>query len=229
VELSLLTLNIMHGRNRRSAIWPPRVSKTEARGNLEKVADRIRFYGPDMVALQEVDEYSLLSGRFDQFEYLKEKTGYPYGFFAASCNVRGLFVSGQALLSKYPLQNCAGHKFPITFPTDRMGFVIADAVLPPGTVTIASVHLVYLDWLRRDSRTQELDIVEKAVAQRGGKAVLAGDFNQDFSGRNAPTYPSWAPVENRDWIITKNLQVESCQVLPDRLSDHLPVLATITP
>src|SRR6185503_15806469 len=101
------------------------VSKTEAQTNLDKIAGCIRHYNPGVVALQEVDEYSLLSGGFNQFEYLKEKTGYPHGFFAASCSVRGIFQSGQALLSKHPLQHCEGHKFPITFPTDRMGFAVA--------------------------------------------------------------------------------------------------------
>jgi endonuclease/exonuclease/phosphatase family metal-dependent hydrolase len=88
------------------------IQKQEVQNNLEKIAECIRTHNPDIVALQEVDEYSVLSGGFDQYEFLKEKTGYQYGFFAASCAVRGIFQSGQALLSKYPLHNCDGHKFP---------------------------------------------------------------------------------------------------------------------
>jgi endonuclease/exonuclease/phosphatase family metal-dependent hydrolase len=84
-----------------------------------------------------------------------------------------------------------------------MGFVIADAVLPSGTVTVASVHLVYLDWLRHNSRRQEMSMVEEVVKS---PAVIAGDFNQDMSASNVPTYPAWAPAENRDWVIAKGLQ-----------------------
>lgn len=224
--LSVFNLNIMHGRNKRSALWPLRVPRRDVEQNLLDIAACIRRHDPDFVTLQEVDEYSILSGGFNQFEFLKEKTGYPYGFFAPSCRVRGVFQSGQAILSKYPLKNRRAYKFPITFPTDRMGFVVANAVVPTASVSVASVHLVYLDLLHPSSRKMEWRMVEDVMSRRD-KAIIGGDFNQDTSGFNVPTYPSWAPSENRDWILTKNLAVESCQTLPDRLSDHLAVFAKL--
>src|SRR5438105_15354954 len=123
MDLSMFNLNIMHGRDRRSAVWPLRVSRREAQDNLEKIAECIRKYNPDFVALQEVDEYSILSGGFNQFEFLKAKLEYPHSFFSASCSIRGVFQSVQAIFSKYLLENCSAHKFPVTFPTDRMGCV----------------------------------------------------------------------------------------------------------
>jgi endonuclease/exonuclease/phosphatase family metal-dependent hydrolase len=228
MQLSVLTLNIMHGRNRRSALWPPAVGVQEVRANLKKIAEFIERLSPDFVALQEVDEYSVLSGGFNHYEFLQEHTGYAHGFFAPSCRVRGVFVSGQAILSKYPLSNCAAHRFPVTFPTDRMGFVAADAAVPDGTVTVASVHLVYLDWLRRDPRAQELRLLEAALVGRSTRQIIAGDFNQDMSGRGAPalpTHPSWAPTRRIDWILLKNLAYEHYEVPQEHLSDHLPVIA----
>ncbi len=227
---SILTLNIMHGRNRRSAVWPLWVGRGEARENLEKIADLIKRESPDIVCLQEVDQGSVLSGSINQFELLKQKAGYAYGYFAPSCSVtlfgKNIFVSGQAILSKYSLANCAAYKFAITIPTDRMGFVVADAQLPYGIVTIASFHLTYLDWLRSDTRERQMKLVEKMVAERGGKAVIAGDFNYNL-GQCEPTYPSWAPKEPIDWVLGRGVVVESCKALPDQVSDHLAVLAKV--
>ncbi|HEY4501755.1 MAG TPA: endonuclease/exonuclease/phosphatase family protein [Candidatus Paceibacterota bacterium] len=237
MELSVLTLNIMHGRNRRRPLWPLWVRRQEAGHNLKKIVACILQQNPDIVALQEVDKYSLLSGRFDQFEFLKDKTGYQYGYYASSCSVRGVFQSGQAILSKYPLANCEAHKFPITFPTDRMGFVLADAVLPGKTITVASIHLVYLDWLRRDPHKQELRLVKEALSSRSSPTVLAGDFNCDMTEQasrlgfvphqGSPTHPSWAPQKRIDWILVKDLQYASYETLSESLSDHLAVAAKL--
>ncbi|HEV7449193.1 MAG TPA: endonuclease/exonuclease/phosphatase family protein [Candidatus Paceibacterota bacterium] len=221
----------MHGRNKRIPLWPLWVGKAEVEKNLEKIADLVRTHGPEVVCLQEVDQGSVLSGSFDQFEFLKQKTGYPYGYFAPSCRVMlfdtNIFVSGQAILSKYPLSNCAAYKFPITFPTDRMGFVVADVQLPGWVLTVASVHLTYLDWQRRDVRGHQMELVERVVVERRGKAVIAGDFNCDL-GKGKPTYPSWGPDESIDWVLGRGVAVESCKVLPDQVSDHLAVFAALS-
>jgi hypothetical protein len=42
------------------------------------------------------------------------------------------------------------------------------------------------------------------------------------------TFPSWRPLVRLDWIlITEELGFEAYQTLPDRLSDHLGVVATL--
>ena len=39
-----------------------------------------------------------------------------------------------------------------------------------------------------------------------------------------PTYPAWQPSQVLDHIlVTPELEVTDCQVLSDRISDHLPV------
>lgn len=234
----------MHGRNRKSATLPPRISRAEAQENLKKIAACIRTHNPDILALQEVDAYSVLSGGFDQYDFLRTKLSYPYSYFAPSCSV-GLFVSGNAIFSRFPLANCAAYSFDPTFPTDRMGFVVADAKLPDGKkMTVISLHLVYLDWLRKNSRAQELKLVEKVLKEREGDAVIAGDFNCDLVGKESSlrdfvkslglrvheaqkaTYPAWNPQKSIDWILTSpKLAISPTTTLEDQLSDHLAVLA----
>ena len=250
---SVFNLNIQHGRNRESAIWPPRVSKTEVQHNFQKIINCIRTHNPDIITLQEVDEGSVLSGSFNQLEFLNAQLQYPHHYFASSCSARlfgkNIFVSGNAILSRFPLTNCAAYRFDLTFPTERMGFVIADANLPSGeTATIASVHLVWLDWLRRDSRVHELQVVERTIAHKKN-LVVAGDFNCEWLGKesslrdfvqkmdlqvydpqnpSAFTHPTHDLKVRWDFILTsKNIPFVSYQTLQEKLADHLPVFTAV--
>ncbi len=249
---SVFNLNIMHGRNRRSAVFPPFVGREEIQDNLKKIIDCIHFNNPDIVTLQEVDEGSVFSGSFNQFEFIKEKLGYPYAYFASTCVGKligkNVFVTGNTIFSRYPLENRESFKFNFSFPTDRMGFVIADIKLPEGRIlTVVSAHLVYLDWTRPHSRKSQLDIVRKAVEARGNSVMIAGDFNCDFLGKedslrsfvsqlhlkvfepdgeNMNTYPSWNPFKRIDYILpSRGLDLVSYKTPSDIVSDHLAVFA----
>lgn len=255
VSFSLFNLNIMHGRNRKSAIFPIRLSRHEIQSNLQEIIDCIREHDPDIVALQEVDRSSVFSGSFNQFDFLDVHLKYPYKYFSPSCSIafgdKKIFVSGNAIFSRHPLRNCESYKFSFSFPTDRMGFIVADAELPQGRiVTIASVHLVWLDWTRFNSRSRQLDLVQKVVVARKNSAVISGDFNCDFLGkekslrtfvnnlglhafepenRNLNTNPSWNPVKRSDWILSsRELDFVSYKTIPDKISDHLAVYAGLS-
>ncbi|MDO8521694.1 MAG: endonuclease/exonuclease/phosphatase family protein [bacterium] len=245
----------MHGRNRKSAIFPLRLSREVIQSNLKHIIGCIREHNPDILTLQEVDQSSVLSGSFNQFNFLDTKLNYPYKYFSPSCSIafggKDIFVSGNAVFSRYPLENCESFNFNFSFPTDRMGFVVADARLPQGqTVTIASVHLVWLDWMRRTSRSHQLDLLQKVVAARRNNVVIAGDMNCDFLGReislrsfinqlnlrvydpenqNLNTHPSWNPSKRIDWILTsKEIHFISYETIKNRVSDHLAVFARLS-
>lgn len=252
--ISIFNLNIMHGRNRQSAIFPPKLNKKEVQSNLQKIVDCIHEYQPDLITLQEIDESSMLSGSFNHCDWLDSRLKYPYKYFAPSCSIKflgkNIFVSGNAIFSRHPLENWESHNFAISFPTDRMGFVIADAKLPDGkTITIASVHLVYLDWIKKDSRQHQLKLLEKVLASRKNSIVVAGDFNCEYSGAEASlrsfvkhlnlqvyqpntekfaTHPSWEPAQRIDWILgSKNAKFIAYNTLATQLSDHAPIFATL--
>ena len=255
-SLSLFNLNIMHGRNKRSAVFPPFVSRGKIQVNLQKIVECIKTHNPDIVTLQEVDQGSVLSGGFNQFEWLGERLEYPYRYFAPSCSARlfgkDIFVSGNAIFSRYPLENRESHCFDFSFPTDRMGFVVADVKLPEGkTISVASVHLVYLDWTRRHPRAHQLKLVERVIAARKNSAIISGDLNCGLLGtenslrtfvkrlnlrayepdsKNSDTYPSWDAHQRIDWILTsKDLEFVSYKKIEDKISDHLAVFAEIKP
>lgn len=245
----------MHGRNRKSAIFPPRVGREEIKFNLKKIINCIITHNPDVITLQEIDEHSILSGSFNQFEFMGNILKYPYSYFAPSCSVsvfdKKIFISGNAIFSRFPLEKCESWKFDITFPTDRMGFVIADMNLPNGkNLTLISTHLVALDWMRWDSRAREIDLLKQAIRVRNKPTILAGDFNCDFFGKesslrtltqtmelkpymnegeNLSTYPSWNPIKRIDWVlISKNMEFRLHETVTAQLSDHLANFAQIS-
>jgi len=253
--LSLFNLNIMHGRNCKSAVFPLRLSREVIQRNLDEIANCIHEHNPDIVTLQEVDQTSALSGNFDQFEYLTTRLEYPYKYFAPSCSASlfgtNIFISGNAILSRYPLENCESFNFGFSFPTERKGFIIADAVLPQGLkLSIASVHLVWIDWMRLNSRHHQLHLVREVVTSRKGSVAIAGDMNCDFLGKertlrsfanhldlrvydpgnkNLNTSPSWNPTKRIDWILaSKDVNFISYKTIRNRISDHLAVFADLS-
>lgn len=254
-SISVLNLNIMHGRNRKSAIFPLKVAREKVQFNLKKIADLIREQNPEIVTLQEVDEFSMLSGRFNQLDFLAANLDYPYKYFAPSCSVtllgRGIYISGNAIFSKYELINCQSFCFDFSFPVDRMGFVVADAkVSDTETITIVSVHLVPYDWIRYKSREHELKQVEKALIGKLNPMIISGDMNCNvldkedslssfvsrlglkvFEPENEAlnTHPSRKPSKRIDWILpTKEIRIASYSTLPNQVSDHLAIIANFT-
>ena len=254
-SISLYCLNVMHGRDTRSAVFPPFISRRRAEKNLIRIADSIAAADPDIVALQEIDEASICSGSFDQVAFLNARLGYPYTYFAPSCSLRmgqsGLFVTGNALFSKFPLERCEAFRFGLSFPNDRMGFVIADVRLPGGkAIAVTSIHLVWVDWTRLAPRASELDMVASKAGERKHPVVMLGDFNCDMTGREDSlrvfsrrlglhtcqpqsaefhTYPSWAPSRRIDWIFVPSaMSISSYRVLPERVSDHRAVVAEVS-
>lgn len=254
MSFSVFNFNIMHGRNRKHAVVPPSVSRPEATSNLRTIAKLIQRHDPDILTLQEVDEFSVLSGSFNQLEFLNKLLGYPYTYFAPSCSIgvfgKRLFVSGSAILSRFPLENCRSYNFHFSFPTERKGFVIADAILPQGgAVTVASIHLVWVDWTRRDPRGRQLRKIQTMLGEKRDRLVLAGDFNCEYTGREASlrnfvndinlntyergsmsmhTHKSWVPKRRLDWILTSNdIRFISYETVPDIISDHLAVYAKL--
>lgn len=254
-SFSIFNLNVMHGRNRKSAIFPLRLHRQEIQNHLQKIVDCIHEHSPDIITLQEVDQFSLLSGSFNQFDFLGTKLRYPYKYYGPSCSIvffgKSIFVSGNAIFSRYPLKHCESHTFNFSFPTDRMGFVIADIKLRENqTITLTSLHLVWLDWLHSYSRLRQLELVKQAVTARGGGIIIAGDFNCDLQGKeaslrtfvseldlgvyepnneNLPTSPAWSPNKRIDFILSsKDMRFTSYTTLADILSDHLAILAHIS-
>lgn len=100
--------------------------------NHHAIADLIRTYAPDFVALQEVGP--------DLFAFLQTELGAQY---PAMHKAHDPDHSTTALLSRYPVQ-----QFKVVDLGAIRPAVIADLTVAGRSVTVVSAHLLYYGWLR---------------------------------------------------------------------------------
>ena len=98
MTLRVMAYNIHHGAD------------AQGRVDLQRIAETILIYEPDILFLSEVDQYWRRSGLVDQPEYLAKATRMPYSHFAPALETRSPMVTvlgrsaryGNLILSKVP-------------------------------------------------------------------------------------------------------------------------------
>ena len=247
-EFSVITLNIAHGRKdgRNQMLQCTAI----IRRNLDDLARFLAQTAPDIAAVQEADGPSFWSGNFDHVKYLAEQAQFPHR--ARGSHVKKIRIDyGTALLSKHPLRKIKSVTFPPSPPTFTKGFVMAEVSLPPpkagGRAAVVTVVSLHLDFSRGSVREKQIRHLVQHLKNVDGPLIIMGDFNCQWPRKDGPlktlahelnlhayrpeskilkTYPL---LKTRlDWIfISRELRFGKYQVLPDRVSDHHPVRATI--
>ncbi len=170
----------------------------EVQGNLRAQALLIREADADVVFLQEVDKPSDRSGEIDQFQVLIELAGYAHGCYITTWNLNylpmpvwppsrqiGRVHSGQAILSRYPIEECI--RIPMPQPDENPSWYNraylhrslqqATVRLPGGiALSVVNVHLESFSQSNREAQARILANVVDRLALRG-PLVVAGDFN----------------------------------------------------
>jgi endonuclease/exonuclease/phosphatase family metal-dependent hydrolase len=251
MNISILNLNMMHGRNTKTPVWPVFVPKEKVMANIHQIAELIKQYNPDIVTLQEVDKNSVSNGKVDELKELNAILGYPYTAYGNHFHTP-FATFGTAILSKFPLHNTKSHRFPIAFPTPRKGYLLTEVEVSPGRrVLLSSVHTTWINILYPDTRTLQLQHILKNVLQRHAMPIImSGDFNdtihdnpnrrvEDFMDRlslctykplshELSTFPSDNPKNRIDWImVSHDFEFETYESHHVLLSDHLPIYAKI--
>lgn len=254
-RVRLVTFNIAHGRG----LLPIQGLNSVAsiRKNLRKIADLILRLHPDVVALQEIDQRSLWAGNFDQLDYLRELTGYPYTVFGINNRREGIInlAYGNAILSRHPIVSSDT----VTFGQRSLGekgFIFAEIDVHGLLVPVVNLHLHYRS---RIHRFRQLDLLlaylrEKRRAHGGHWPVLpivCGDFNTpggsaadvtaalhrhlndlaDYTRhpREGRTFPSPLPARLLDFVfLPPRAQNPKCEVIRAMISDHRPVMVEFT-
>ena len=246
-KLTLLTLNIAHGR--KDSLNQILLPGTIILDNLGETAELLKKINADVVALQEADGPSAWSGNFDHVGYLADASGYSW--HVHSDHVKGKFINyGTGLMSRVAFQEVISHDFPKSPPTLRKGFTLGqiewqpDKNKPPLAIDILSVHL---DFSRKSVRKQQISDILEMLENRNHPVIILGDFNSDWLSTdsvirtlaecgntrvfephsiNHGTYKSGK--HRLDWVLlSSDLEFRRYEVLPDIVSDHQAIVVEV--
>lgn len=199
--------------------------------NLDNIARLLR--GHDIVGLQELDAGSFRTGYVNLTEYLARQADYPFWYHQLNRNLGHLAQHGNGLLSRYRPTEIVEHKLPGMIP-GRGGLLVRYGHGEQSLVVIM-LHLA----LGARGRMRQLEYVRELVNQHR-HVVVMGDLNCAPDSRELTmlfrttdlrepveelrTFPSWRPERHIDHIlVSSGIAVQSCHVLNDAHSDHLPI------
>jgi endonuclease/exonuclease/phosphatase family metal-dependent hydrolase len=208
--LRVMSLNMLHGF--------PRFEHLQER--LDLIAEEIRRQDADIVCLQEVPWTPHLGGAA---EYLAQRTGLNHLYVRANGNRWAiLFEEGEAILSRYPLQDVIFAEL-----EPRAGFfehrvvLGATAITPWGGLRVFVTHLTNGASEVNQAQTESLmDFVEVSGEK---PAVVAGDFNaredspqiEDLTGHWVDSYRALHPDDEGFTCCVDDLSSSSAELLAE--------------
>lgn len=208
-------------------------------------ADVLQSSGADIAALQECGSDG--EGR-EHAEAIARSLGFAHVAFGANL-VRGNWRYGNALVSRFPLEEIENVPLPGAAGSEARGCVVARARLDGGaSLLAASAHLGLASGERA---RQALQLVDEARFPSGEPVLLGADGNDWFPGADTralrarfrdawkasgvgwrATYPSRFPVFRLDHVyVDGEVEVVRCAHSDGAhiraASDHLPVIARV--
>jgi endonuclease/exonuclease/phosphatase family metal-dependent hydrolase len=171
-------------------------TKEEVVGYLTAIAENIREWDADIVALQEVDKNAIRSFDIDQLAWLQNATGMPYGAWTTTWDAPwvpspgldprqhiGRVHSGQAILSRFPLRDALRVDLPQ--PPENPGyynrFYLHRALLevhatlgPERSVRVIDAHL---EAFHPGNRQDHADRTVAFIGDDTRHTILQGDMN----------------------------------------------------
>lgn len=220
--IKVMTYNIHRGINKDKKL------------NLEGIVEVIESSEAEIIALQEVERFSIRTGFKDQIRYIAEKLSMHYAFGKSISILNGQY--GNAVLSRYPIEEYELYELPSE--GERRTLLRTMLNVYGNKLVFYSTHLG-LNQKERDKQ------VEKIITIIGDeeKFILAGDFNTKAEDLGAITgiYKDCASLEEKyskatfekeglveriDYIFaSENFLIKSYYVLETDASDHYPVIS----
>ncbi len=210
--------------------------------DLEALAETIESEDPDVVVLQEVSRGWVQGGGADQATWLSQRLGRPFAFGAAA---DGRF--GNVVLARGGLTDVSIQRLPYGIGPQRRSAVSSTVRVGSTAMTVTSIHLQHRS-AATATRVAQVQAFLTTTGEPGTPRLLAGDLNATPGGPEVRplaeagwvsaidaagdpstlTYPSGAPNRRTEWIFGQGVTFTGARALTGvRLSDHLPVVATI--
>ncbi len=231
-SLTVMTYNMHIGKGTDSVL------------SLERIANVINQFQPDLVALQEVDRFTARSGRVDQIARLAQLT-HLRPFYAKTLTYQG-GEYGIAILSRLPVQRQFRHLYAPLPDREQRGLLGVEVEYNAQPLWFFTTHLGTM----RSGEEQAQQVAEllEVCSRLRGHSIICGDFNvtpdreaidqmrQRFSdcwatcgATHGYTFPANAPIRRIDYIFYHADAPLTCQktlVNHSLASDHLAVITT---
>jgi len=208
--------------------------------DVDRIAKVINDQNPDVVGLQEVDQFTERSGKIDAIKILEEKTGL-YGVFMATFDYQG-GEFGNAMLSRYPIIDQKLYRLPSRDNYEPRLMMMISCIIESGdTVHFYNTHL---DHHRQDSdRPIQVEAIKKIIKNDQSKIIFTGDFNCQPGSESlniitsvlsrcpsdALTYSTNEPIWTIDHIFyteDHGIYFQKFNVIQEEMaSDHFPIIA----
>ena len=205
--------------------------------NVNAIAGFLKDLTPDIVGLVEVDAGSFRYRRFHQAEELAQQLGHyhcyqtKYGKGSWLHHVPVLNKQGNAFVTRDTIHNSQFHFF-------KKGMKRLVIELELEGITVFLVHLALKYRVRHQQMSELYDLVKSTQKPH----LVIGDFNaflgpkemnlflgatgmQNANAEGAPTFPSWQPKKELDFIFySAGIHVRDFSIPHVQYSDHLPLV-----
>lgn len=238
--MRLLLYNIRYGAGTSSFFHLPVPFSgylRRTRGNLNGIIRFIKSINPDVVGLVEVDSGSYRSQKLNQAEMIAHALGHYHVYqskYRPSAFIQHLPIlskQGNAFITSDEIRNQKFHYV-------RHGVKRLVIELELDHVVIFLVHLSIKFRHRHDQMHDLYDLVKDVRKP----VIVAGDFNplwgsrelqlflaatglQNANRENEPSFPSWNPKRQLDFILhSKQIRVTNFSIPQVEFSDHMPLV-----
>ena len=161
--IKIITLNIAHGKGLDVIV------------DIERQAEIINKYKPDIVFLQEIDMYTKRAGDRNQIREFSKRIYLPYCSMESNITLEDGYY-GDGIISRFPISFSVNYLMPLTdLNHEQRGILCNRISLGTAKINLFSVHLsTYYD--ERVLACKELNrIIEKI--DKNEIIIIGGDFN----------------------------------------------------
>lgn len=206
------------------------MNSTEVKENMQGVVAKIRQMNPDVILLQEVDIDAKRSAYLDQVQYLLDHTALNYGVYASQWKADyvpsdgvGQMNSGNAILSKFPLQNAERIALPLIGEQSalvqyfylRRNILQADISVENKAITLFNTHTsAYSTDNTKQLQLEKIKELATAKNNAGKAFILGGDFNN-----LPPNTTKYCHFEDEICAESSDYAARSCTQLAEELSN----------
>ncbi len=222
--IKVMTYNIHRGVNRGNEL------------NLDGVVEIIKNSGAEIIALQEVERFSVRTKFQDQIGYIADKLSMQYVFGKSLNILNGQY--GNAILSKYPIEEYEVRELPSE--GEKRTLLRAKMNVLGNKISFYNTHL----GLKQSERDMQIEEIVRITGD-DNNFILAGDFNAKVdklgaitkelrdcasyeNNDNKVTFENEGLSERIDYIFTsKVFDIKAYDVTISDASDHYPVVSII--